>query len=440
MALTDFQLKAAGTEVKKSKKDVWLSDTTGKRLGWVLQFRALASGNASWYFRYSDASGKRRMHLLGTYPELGLADARSEACGLAKIYKNDRNLKAVLLEQEQAREENRRQLEQLRLDAEQKQKEASISTVGVLFDLYVAHLNSQGKINSSRSARGNFDRHASHLRNMPVSEIKKQHITDTLRKIVVAGKGRTAGVLRSYLSAAFNLALFAEDDASIPPDFLIFCHAGLERNPVAETKALTEFIKPRDRHLSEPEFRHLWRRLGECGMQGTALRTAIALGGQRISQLLRAKVQDINDDGILILYDPKGRRREARLHYLPLIGLAEKLVKDSIERAHLLNSPWLFSSNGDKPLCPDTLTHLIVDLSNVMLEKGEISSPFQMRDIRRTIETTLSSLNVSKDHRSQLQSHGISGVQARHYDWHDYLPAKKLALMKLTDWIEGKPN
>jgi hypothetical protein len=40
--------------------------------------------------------------------------------------------------------------------------------------------------------------------------------------------------------------------------------------------------------------------------------------------------------------------------------------------------------------------------------------------IRRTAETLLASKGISRDIRAQIQSHGLSGVQVRHYDRHDY--------------------
>jgi hypothetical protein len=228
-------------------------------------------------------------------------------------------------------------------------------------DLCVADLKQRGKGASAGDAQSVFSLHASHLRPLPANALTRQDVTDTLRKVVDSGKGRSAGVLRSYLAAAFKRALDAEDDDSIPTDFLIFRRAGLERNPAAETKALTQFVRPRERHLTEAEFRHLWRK-------------------------------------------------------------------------------WLFSSDGTKALHPDTLTHLVSDLSKAMLDAGEITTPFQMKDIRRTLETTLSRMGVSELHRAQLQSHGLSGVQARHYDKHNYLAEKKSASLKLTAWMQRVPQ
>jgi hypothetical protein len=49
----------------------------------------------------------------------------------------------------------------------------------------------------------------------------------------------------------------------------------------------------------------------------------------------------------------------------------------------------------------------------------------------------LARLKVSKDTRGHLQSHGISGVQARHYDGHDYMDEKRGALLLLFKTLES---
>jgi hypothetical protein len=42
----------------------------------------------------------------------------------------------------------------------------------------------------------------------------------------------------------------------------------------------------------------------------------------------------------------------------------------------------------------------------------------------------MAALKISRDVRAQLQSHGLGGVQARHYDRHSYFAEKKQALQK----------
>ena len=52
-------------------------------------------------------------------------------------------------------------------------------------------------------------------------------------------------------------------------------------------------------------------------------------------------------------------------------------------------------------------------------------------DLRRTVETRLAAEGISKDVRAHLQSHGLGGVQSKHYDRHDYLAEKRAALEAL---------
>lgn len=68
------------------------------------------------------------------------------------------------------------------------------------------------------------------------------------------------------------------------------------------------------------------------------------------------------------------------------------------------------------------------NLADVMVEAGEATAPFTPGDLRRTIETRPAAEGVGADARAQLQSHGLGGVQARHYDRHDYEREKREAL------------
>ena len=45
-----------------------------------------------------------------------------------------------------------------------------------------------------------------------------------------------------------------------------------------------------------------------------------------------------------------------------------------------------------------------------------------------TAETLFARKGISRDVRAQIQSHGLSGVQARHNDKHDYRDEKRRAL------------
>jgi hypothetical protein len=83
------------------------------------------------------------------------------------------------------------------------------------------------------------------------------------------------------------------------------------------------------------------------------------------------------------------------------------------------DSKHLFSTGGKRALTIDTLSSAVKEIS---------AGAFQMRDIRRTCETMMAAMGISKDLRAQIQSHGLGGVQDKHYDRHDYMDEKRSAL------------
>ena len=53
---------------------------------------------------------------------------------------------------------------------------------------------------------------------------------------------------------------------------------------------------------------------------------------------------------------------------------------------------------------------------------------FKAKRLRSGVETLPAGAGMSKEVQGRLQSHGISGVQARHDDGHDYMLEKREAL------------
>lgn len=157
-----------------------------------------------------------------------------------------------------------------------------------------------------------------------------------------------------------------------------------------------------------------------------------------MAQLLRAKVSDYDPTSqTLRLWDGKGKRRTPREHLLPLGPAAAAQVEDLIARAKAtamecpkgsmqkldISGMWLFSTHGKVAMIPETPGKRLAVISKEM--GGE---PFDLRDIRRTVETLMAGMKISKDDRAQVLSHGISGVQSVHYDRHGYAEEKRAAL------------
>lgn len=144
----------------------------------------------------------------------------------------------------------------------------------------------------------------------PAREVTAHEVAALVRRVREAGKERAAGVLRSYLSAAFNAAKRAPFDSALPADLIAF---GLEHNPVDAIPAIA--VQRGDRTLAAGELRayigHLLRIGHETGpeLADMALLLALYAGGQRMAQLLRAKVGDFEQDtATLRLWDGKGKR------------------------------------------------------------------------------------------------------------------------------------
>ena len=69
-----------------------------------------------------------------------------------------------------------------------------------------------------------------------------------------------------------------------------------------------------------------------------------------------------------------------------------------------------------------TLSQWAVDASGTSIDD------FLLKRVRSGVETLLSSQSVPMEHRGHLQSHGVSGVQAKHYDAYEFFWEKVDAL------------
>jgi integrase len=300
--------------------------------------------------------------------------------------------------------------------------ERSRYTLRALAEAYAAHLDGKGKARSAAATRSAFKCHVLNhpeIADAPARDVTAHQVAALVRKVREAGKERAAGILRSYLSAAFNAAKRAPFDSAMPADLIPFA---IEHNPVDSVPAIA--VKAGNRTLSADELRAYIKALGD-DLADRALRLALLAGGQRMAQLLRATVGDWNaDTATLRLWDGKGKRSAAREHLLPLAPKAAAMVAALVERAEANESPWLFSTHGKVPMTFTTPGKRAAEIAAGM--KGE---PFDLRDIRRTCETMLAGMGISRDTRAQLLSHGISGVQAAHYDRHGYTDEKRAALV-----------
>ena len=126
------------------------------------------------------------------------------------------------------------------------------------------------------------------------------------------------------------------------------------------------------------------------------------------------------------------RRRGAlhAWHTLPLLGAAA----DHLAALGTKGEFALSTTDGARPISVTTLAnwgHGAV---------GQSIPGFQLKRVRSGVETLLAANDVSREIRGQLQSHGLTGVQARHYDGYDYMPEKLQALEQLFAVLINRPK
>ncbi|MCA1852965.1 MAG: integrase family protein, partial [Beggiatoa sp.] len=277
----------------------------------VLRVRA----TEEWYFRYRLRGGST-MYKLGEYPVMSLPEARAKARALGDLVRAGIDPKAK--EREDA-EEARRAAE----------REARRGSLGQLLGAYVEGLRTQGKV-SARGVEALF--HRAVVRPFPAlvdrkaADIGPEDIQQILARLLARGVTRDVNKCRSYLRAAFQFGSEQDfDPATLARDGVVF---KLASNPVTLIPRKPEFDLARDRVLTDEEKRHLWQALdGRARPARNAVRLALVLGGgQRMTQLLRARWQDLDEAaGTLVLRDPKGRG-PVRDHLLPISDWAAELL------------------------------------------------------------------------------------------------------------------
>jgi integrase len=315
------------------------------------------------------------------------------------------------------------QAQQAAIEAELARAEHSLRK---LLLAYTNHLKALGR-ESHANVRSLFHCHVFEafpdIAAKPASDVTTEEVAQMMRRLIEDGKGRTANKLRSYVRAAYQVAKASRSKPSIPTSFQEF---RVVINPAADTSPDELANRADKRPLSLKELQLYWYALQKVdGIQGVALRLHLLTGGQRVAQLARLLDQHVAEEFITI-FDGKGRPgKPPRQHTIPLITAAKRDLE-----ACANNTPYRLSTNGGRtPIGSGNLGKWAVEALD-----GKISN-FQLKRVRSGVETVLASARIPREYRGRLQSHGISGVQATHYDGYDYLDEKRESLETLYGLI-----
>lgn len=313
------------------------------------------------------------------------------------------------------------------------------ATLGELLTAYIQYLESQGK-NSARAVQKSLERHVHkefpRLWKKPADEITLHDCLEIVGAINDRGNARQADKVRAYLKSAYSVALNSRGSASVPKAMR---DLKISTNPARELRKIEGSGNAKERALTVSEFRAYWRRVLSLPEPKRSLALLhILTGGQRQQQLARVTLSDIDPDApSMTIWDNKGRRSQPRRHVIPLLPECV----DAMTRIGG-GGDYVFSCNGGQsPIHVSFLNDITKGICDQMekakeLEKGR----FTAGAIRATIETRLiaAPYRVSSDVLAHLLSHGMGGIQQKHYQRHDFFDEKLEALQKLQRMLDGK--
>jgi integrase len=348
------------------QSDFFDADCTG------LALRVFRSGTRSWMFRFT-WDGARKWLVLGSYPAIGLAHARTLAdeARTAVGKGHDPRMAAQPLTLHAIAEDwLTREGVKLRIAEERK---------AVLERVVYPALGAR-----------------------PIAEIRRSNIVALLDDIEDARGPAAADKALEALSRIFNW------HASRTDDFISPIVRGMSRNHAA----------PRSRILSDEELRTVWHTAATQGAFGRMVRFLLLTGARRTEAAAMQWSELTDADWTL----PAARNKTKLDLVRPLSPLA---LAQLPPRTGL----YVFSSDGGAtPLTSySTLKATFDGASGV--------TGWRLHDGRRTARSLLSRAGVPTDHAERVLGHVIGGIRGV-YDRHEYHAEKAHALAALAAEID----
>jgi hypothetical protein len=311
-----------------------------------------------------------------------------------------------------------------RLKEEHEAEAASAYTFDKLFELYVEYLGTRNR-ETARQASTLFARNVRErfpqIASCPASKVTAGQVADVLRPLSEAGKDTTARKLKAYLSSAFEKARNPEHNPSVSSQLAKF---KIRRNPVSDVSAIAQRSGGVDKNpLMPEEMRHYWKLIDIPGQKAALLRLHLMLGGQRIEQFIRMRNKNVHPD-MITLVDTKGRTGNERLIHLPRTTVIDLALKEFTP-----SGEFALSVTPEVHISPTTVRSWARSIVG-----GEIEG-FTLKRVRSGVATLLAKLGVGLEIRNSLQSHGLHGVENRHYNKYDFYDEKKVALEKMYQYL-----
>src|SRR5215468_10245097 len=357
------------------------------------------SGARGWCVRYRHQGVSRKL-TLGSYPALGLKDARALGA---------KALRAVAEGRDPGREK-----------AEARSARAD-SVDLVVEEFLERHVRRSNRTRTQEETERLFRLHIlPRWRGRMISDISRRDVIEMVDRAVDRGSPVAANRALTVTKTFFNW--------SVARDILTASPAQGVKPPTAE--------KSRDRVLDDAELKLVWEAAGQIGYPfGTMTRLLIATG-QRRDEVAKMRWEEV-DLGRRLWTLPRERVKADRPHEVPLSTVALDILK-AVPR--LAGSPYVLTTNGAAPSSGFGKNKKKLD--GLLPTK---MAPWRLHDLRRTCASALARLAVPVHVTEAVLNHRsgvISGVTAV-YQRYDFASEKAAALQTWSDFltalVEGKP-
>ena len=362
---------------KSGQIDLWDSVLPG--------FAVRVGKSTKTFFVGTRVNGKYRRITVGSYPAIGLADARKRAGEII----NDA---------------------QRGVGPELRKKREKVGTFGAVAEAFMTDYASKHRTRDEMQRKIRVDLAEWHDRQ--ISDITRGDIKELLRV-----KARSAPVsanrLKALISKIFTWALKEEIIAASP---------ALSLDPPGGT----EKDRQRSRTLSADEIKIVWEAFGRLGHPFGPLFKMLLVSGQRRAEVGGMKWSEITEGSWRI---PNERAKKGEGHLVPVSSLAREILDDIPQFGDYV----FRSSRFDKAPGGWSKAKARVDAK---------IADWHLHDLRRTMATHMRSLGVDRIVVSKLLNHAEAGI-THIYDRYSADPEKAAAMERwanrLREIVGGEP-
>jgi integrase len=371
--------------VKKMKQpsegrtETWDAKVSG------LFIRVTKTGKKSWGldFRFS---GKRERLMLGSYPVVGLDDARGAGMAALKAVRDGVNPAA----DKRAAKDGR----------------VSANTVRGVTSTFVERY-AKRRNRSWRETERIFDKYVVPVwKDRQLADIKRADLISLLDDVEQNNGSVMSDAVLAQIRILFNWAIDRDIVDATPA-------ARVKRRTSPKDRARRRWLKPE-------EIKAVWSGAEAMDYPFGPFVKMLLLTGQRRSEVAFMRWEEIAGDTWTI---PGAKTKNKQEHEVPLSQGVMQLLGDIPNVGD-----YLFMSGRSRVGDPISgFSKAKTNLDKWLVADGQILEPWSYHDLRRTVRTHLSRINVAPGVAERVLNHTPQGVEAI-YDRHHYLEEKRQAL------------